>query len=108
MKAYQTFLKNDLLPRSKGDFRIGADAYRKKLLYDEMAEIPLDRLLAIGYANLRQNQAEFQKVAAQIDPNRPAQEILDEAQQDHPSAGKLLGSFKDVLGGCASSLSGTR
>ena len=99
LKAYQTFLKNDLLPRSKGDFRIGADAYRKKLLYDEMADIPLDRLLAIGYANLRQNQAEFQKVAAQIDPNRPAQEILDEAQQDHPSAGKLLGSFKDVLSG---------
>ena len=99
LKAYQGFLKNDLLPRSNGDFRIGADAYRKKLLYDEMVDIPLDRLLQIGYANLRQNQAEFQKVAAQIDPSRPAQEILDDAQQDHPSAGRLLGSFKDVLSG---------
>src|SRR5206468_8618937 len=36
---------------------------------------------------------------AQIDPTRPAQEILDEAQKDHPSAGKLLESFKDVLTG---------
>ena len=99
LKAYQQFLKNDLLPRSQGDFRIGADSYRKKLLYDEMVDIPLDRLLEIGYANLRQNQAEFKKVAAQIDSTRAAQEILDEAQQDHPAAGKLLESFKDVLSG---------
>src|SRR5580698_5416512 len=29
LKSYETFLKNDLLPRSKGDFRIGAANYRK-------------------------------------------------------------------------------
>ena len=37
-----------MLPRSAGDFRIGADTYRKKLQYDEMVDIPLDRLLEIG------------------------------------------------------------
>jgi uncharacterized protein (DUF885 family) len=99
LKAYEQFLKNDLLPRSNGDFRIGADSYRKKLLYDEMVDIPLDRLLEIGYANLRQNQAEFKKVAAQIDSSRIAQEILDDAQKDHPTSNKLLESFKDVLTG---------
>jgi uncharacterized protein (DUF885 family) len=97
LKAYEQFLKTDLLPRSKGDFRIGADAYRKKLLYDEMVDIPLDRLLEIGYANLRLNQAAFAKVAAEIDPKRPPQEILDEAQKDHPSADALLPTFKDTL-----------
>jgi uncharacterized protein (DUF885 family) len=99
LKAYEQFLVTDLLPRSKGDFRIGADTYRKKLLYEEMVDIPLDRLLEIGYANLKQNQAEFAKVAAQIDPNRPAQEILDDTQKDHPSADKLIPTFKDVLSG---------
>jgi uncharacterized protein (DUF885 family) len=99
LRAYEKFLKDDLLPRSNGDFRIGADTYRQKLLYDEMVDIPLDRLLAIGYENLRQNQAEFKKVAAQIDSSRSAQEILDEAQKDHPSGSKLLESFKDVLSG---------
>ena len=57
--AYQAFLKDDLLPRSHGDFRIGAENYRLKLLYDEMVDVPLDRLLQIGYDNLHQNQAEF-------------------------------------------------
>jgi len=99
LKAYETFLKSDLLPHSQGDFRIGADTYRKKLLYDEMVDIPLERLLQIGMENLRQNQAEFKKVAAQIDSQHSAQEILDESKKDHPEAGKLLGSFKDVLSG---------
>ncbi len=53
IQAYETFLKSDLLPRSNGDFRIGAENYRKKLLYDEMVDTPLDRLLEIGYQNLR-------------------------------------------------------
>lgn len=99
LDAYGKFLKDDLLPRSNGDFRIGAENYRKKLLYDEMVDIPLDRLLEIGRANLKQNQEEFQRVAKQIDPSRTPQQILDDAMNDHPAAGKLLESFKDVLGG---------
>ncbi len=35
-----------------------------------MVDIPLDRLLEIGYADLRRNQQQFKEVAAQIDPNR--------------------------------------
>src|ERR1035441_3738291 len=55
LNAYRAFLETDLLPRSQGEFRIGAETYRKKLLYDEMVDIPLDRLLEIGRENLRRN-----------------------------------------------------
>jgi uncharacterized protein (DUF885 family) len=99
LKSYQNFLKTDLLPRSKGDFRIGADNYRQKLLYDEMVDTPLDRLLAIGYDDLHRNQAELKRVAAQIDPNRTPEAILQDLENDHPPAGRLLNSFRDVLGG---------
>ena len=99
LNAYEKWLKSDLLPRSKGDFRIGAENYSKKLLYDEMVDTPLDRLLAIGYEDLRRNQAEFRRVAARIDPKRTPQQILEELEKDHPAAGKLLPAFRDVLGG---------
>src|ERR1043166_6765109 len=36
LRSYETFLKKELLPRSKGDFKIGAENFRRKLLYDEM------------------------------------------------------------------------
>jgi uncharacterized protein (DUF885 family) len=99
LNSYQTWLKSDLLPRSHGDFRIGADNYRKKLSYDEMVDLPLDRLLEIGLENLHRNQAEFRRVAAQIDSKRPPQQILDDLEHDHPTGDHLLQAFRDVLGG---------
>ncbi len=99
LNDYGKWMKDYLLPRSKGDFRIGAEVYRKKLLYDEMVDTPLDRLLAIGYEDLRRNQAEFRRVAARIDPRRTPQQILEELEKDHPAAGNLMTSFRDVLGG---------
>src|SRR5258706_3052141 len=48
LREYEKWLKTDLLPRSNGDFRIGAEVFSKKLLYDEMVSTPLDRLLEIG------------------------------------------------------------
>ncbi len=99
LNAYGKWMKTDLLPRSRGDFRIGAEVYRKKLQYDEMVDTPLDRLLEIGYQDLRRNQAEFRRVAARIDPKRTPQQILDQLESDHPSAANLIPSFRDVLGG---------
>src|SRR6185436_12129894 len=87
------------LPQSTGDFRIGADTYRKKLLYDEMVDTPLDRLIEIGNQDLRRNQAEFKRVALEIDPKRTAAQILKDLEKDHPPADKLMQSFRDMLGG---------
>jgi uncharacterized protein (DUF885 family) len=98
LQAWLGWLKSDLLPRSKGDYRLGADNYRKKLLYDEMVEMPLDKLLEIGYANLRDNQQRFRDTAKKIDPKKTPQQILEDAEKDHPPADKMLQAFRDTLG----------
>jgi uncharacterized protein (DUF885 family) len=99
LQRYEAFLKNDLLPRSNGDFRLGAETYRKKLLYDEMVDIPLDRLLQIGYDNLHQNQQLFRETAKKIDATKTPQQILEAAEKDHPAPDKLLDAFRNTLGG---------
>ena len=99
LRNYQTFLQDNLLPASNGDFRLGADNFSKKLLYDEMVDIPLDRLLEIGYADLRRNQAHLKEIAAQIDPKRAPAEVLNDLRKDHPQPGQLLQTFRDTLGG---------
>src|SRR5579859_5737211 len=96
---YQKFLKNDLLPRSKGDFRIGAENFSKKLAYDEMVDLPLDKVLAVGYQNLRENQRLFRETAARIDAHRAPEQILQGIEKDHPPASGLLQALRDVLGG---------
>lgn len=99
LSKYQDFMRKDLLPKSNGDFRLGAENFRKKLLYDEMVDIPLDRLLEIGYADLRRNQQQLKEVAAQIDPHRSPEAVLADLRRDHPPAGQLLQTFRDTLGG---------
>jgi len=64
-------------------------------LYDQMVDIPLDRLLQIGYDDLHKHQAELKRVAAQIDPNKTPEQVLDDLQKDHPKPEELLQSFRD-------------
>src|SRR5262249_52274129 len=99
LKSYQAWIEKELKPRAHGDFRLGAATYSRKLLYDEMVDIPLNRLLEIGMANLRQNQQAFKETAAKIDPSKTPQQILEELEKDHPAPDKLLQTFRDTLGG---------
>lgn len=99
LKSYGEWMQKELKPQAHGDFRIGADNFRRKLLYDEMVDIPLPRLLEIGMANLRLNQQAFKDAAAKIDPSKTPQQILAELEKDHPDPDKLLQAFRDTLGG---------
>ena len=93
LKSYGAWMKTDLLPRSNGEFRLGAETFQKKLAYDEMVDLPLDRLLAIAFDDLHRNQAEFARVAKQVDPAKTPQEVLAELATIHPAPGDLLNTF---------------
>jgi uncharacterized protein (DUF885 family) len=99
LKSYGQWMEKNLKPQAHGDFRIGAENFSKKLLYDEDVDIPLPRLLEIGMANLRHNQEEFKTVAAKIDPSKTPQQILEELEKDHPAPDQLLQTFRNTLGG---------
>ncbi len=99
LQDYQKWMKTDLLPRSNGDFRIGADTFSKKLLYDEMVDTPLDKLLEIGYADLHKNQAEFDRIAKEVDPSKTPKEVLAELAAVHPAPDHLLQAFHDQFEG---------
>ena len=97
LKDYGAWMKTDLLARSNGDYKLGADTFTKKLAYDEMADIPLDRLLQVAYDDLHHNQAEFNRVAKEVDPTKTAQQVLAELATIHPAPDKLLGAFQDTF-----------
>ncbi len=97
LKSYGAWMKSDLLPRSNGDYRFGTDTFRKKLAYDEMVDLPLDHLLEIAYADLHKNQAEFARVAKEVDPTKTPTEVLAELATIHPAPDKLLDSFHSTF-----------
>jgi uncharacterized protein (DUF885 family) len=97
LKSYAAWLKTDLLPRSNGDYRLGADTFQKKLAYDEMVDLPLDRLLQIAMDDLHKNQAEFARVAKEIDPAKTPEQELKELQGMYPPPDQLLGAFHQTF-----------
>jgi len=97
LTSYQHWVKTDLLPRSNGEFRIGAATFSAKLRDDEMVDIPLDRLLTIGYADLHKNQEQFRQTAHQLDPSKSPMQVLAELQADHPAPDQLLGTFQNTF-----------
>lgn len=95
LEDYEQWVKTDLLPRSHGDFKIGAKTFSEKLADDEMVTTPLPKLLEIAYADLHRNQAQFAKVAKELDPTKTPQQVLAELGADHPAPDQLLQAFHD-------------
>jgi uncharacterized protein (DUF885 family) len=99
LNSYLGWLKTDLLPKSNGDYRIGADAFSKKLQYDEMVDLPLDKLLEIAWADLRKNQGHFNQVAKELEPEKDPRAVLEELGENHPAPGQLLDAFRATFDG---------
>jgi len=102
LQSYESWLKTELLPKAKGDFRLGAETFSKKLLYDEMVDTPLDKLIEIDTANMRRNQAEFSRIAKELDPTKTPEQVLAELATIHPAPDKLLDAFHDTFSGLIS------
>jgi len=97
MEETASWLKKDLLPRSKGSYAIGADNFVRQLQYEEMVDIPLDRLLAIGEANLRRDQEAFIATAKKIDPTKSPANVLLALANDHPTEEDLIPSVRRTI-----------
>jgi uncharacterized protein (DUF885 family) len=93
LKQYQDFLQKEVLAQSNGDFAIGTENYQKKLLYDEMVDVPVSRLLEIGYADMERNKKELKEAAAKAYPGKTVEEALSLIGRDHPAPDKILDAF---------------
>jgi len=102
LKSYLDWLKTDLLAKSNGDYRIGAKTFSKKLAYDEMVELPLDKLLEIGWTDLRKNQAHFNAVAKELEPTKEPRAVVEQLGSYHPAPDQLLATFRGTFDGLVS------
>jgi uncharacterized protein (DUF885 family) len=64
-----------------------------------MVDLPLDKLLEIGWADLRKNQQHFNEVAKELEPAKDPRAVLEELGQNHPAPDHLLDSFRATFDG---------
>ena len=79
------------------DFAIGARLYSRMLATGEGLDLPLERIAAVGQANLEENLARLEEVAASIAPGRPVQAIVQDISRNHPDAAGLIPDTREML-----------
>src|SRR5947199_4444700 len=93
------WLQKTLLPKSQGTYAIGREKFAKKLLYEEMVDEPLERILAIGEENLEKDYHAFIETALKIDPSKDPHEVMRLLSDEHPTEASLIPEAKKTVEG---------
>jgi uncharacterized protein (DUF885 family) len=96
---YKTYLEQELKPKADGDFALGSDLFAKRMAYNEMVDIPPDKLLGIAYAQLHKDQGALAEAARQVNPTAPIEAVLKDMRAQHPTVDMLIPTARDDLAG---------
>ena len=80
-----------------GTYAIGADAYRKRLLYEDGLDISIPQYLAVGERALEQTRAQFIATAKKIDPKASPLAVYLSIAKVHPAPGALVATAQRDL-----------
>jgi uncharacterized protein (DUF885 family) len=96
IEAYIGFLKEQQ-EHAKDDFAIGAHMFERMLAVNELVDLPLERVLDVGRADLEANKQAFIDTAHLIDPTKDVQQVADLVAADHPTAEGLIPDTANML-----------
>ncbi len=111
LTEYKQWLEKDLLPRSKGDFRIGADLYRKCLRYTLASDLAPEEILARAEREMETTTAALYATAlplhrkyfpaadaaTQADRPKVIKAVLDHLAQEHPDNSTVVAYGRQTL-----------
>lgn len=111
LDEYKTWLKTDLLPRSTGDFRLGADKFRKKLRFALASDMSMEDLMKAARTDLEQTQKAIYETALPLyrkqfpngdettlaDRKKVTAAVLDKLAEQRPDDKTIVDYSKKVL-----------
>ena len=111
LTEYKTWLEKDLLPRSNGDFRIGAEKFRKKLRFALSSDMSMEDLMKAARADLEQTQKAIYETALPLykkyfpnadaatlaDRKKVTSGVLDKLAEQHPNDNTIVDDAKKVV-----------
>jgi len=97
LEEHTAWMKEDVLPHATGDFAIGEELFDEILREDHMVDYDTAQLCATGWQLYEDTDRQMRELAGQIDPNRTAKELLEEAKDDHPTAEGLLDAYREKM-----------
>jgi len=111
LEDYKKWLQTDLLPRSDGDFRIGADKFRKKLRFALASDLSMEEIMKRAQADLQQAQTAIYETALPLykkyfpraddktlaDKHKITAAVLDKLAEQHPDDATVVGYAQKIV-----------
>jgi len=111
LEDYKKWLQNDLLPRSDGNFRLGAEKYRKKLRVALASDLPMEEILKRAKTDLEETQSAIYETAVPLykkyfpdadqqtlgDKHKVTAAVLDKLAEQHPDDATVVDYAKKVV-----------
>jgi len=94
---YAAWLEREKLPKATTDFAIGEEKFTRFLKETELVDLPPEKVLEIGMAQLRKEQKAFADAAKRIDSTKSPEEVFKQVQNEHPTPESLLGDINKDL-----------
>jgi uncharacterized protein (DUF885 family) len=80
------------------NFALGAQRFAQMIRDTEMVDIPLDRLEAIGRADLERNQRALTAACARFAPGASVPDCMDRMNAEKPEGGPVAGARRQLAG----------
>ena len=90
LNDYAAWLEREKLPKASLDFALGEEKFGRFLTQTELVDLPPQKILEIGLAQLKAEQDAFAEAAKKIDPNKSPIEVFKQIQSEHPTPDKLI------------------
>jgi uncharacterized protein (DUF885 family) len=94
---YAGWLERERLPKATDDFALGEEKFQRMLRETELVDLPPEKILEIGMAQLEKEQKAFADAAQKIDPGKSAAEVFKQVQDEHPTTESLLADINKDL-----------
>lgn len=95
--AYVAELERDVIPRATGDFRIGAANVARRYRGEELLDMPLATMVAVGERELAATQQAFRAVAKALDPAAEPLDTWQRLRRAHPQMGGVVAATRQVV-----------
>jgi uncharacterized protein (DUF885 family) len=111
LEEYKKWLQEDLLPRSKGDFRLGTEKFRKKLRFSLASDLSMEEILKRARADLAATQTAIYETALPLhkqyfpdadaatlqDKKKVTTAVLDKLAEERPNDDTIVDEAKKIV-----------
>jgi uncharacterized protein (DUF885 family) len=111
LEEYKQWLEKDLLPRSDGDFRLGAEKFRKKLRFALASDLSMEEIMKRAQADLQQTQTAIYETAlplykkyfpkadqpALADKRKVTAAVLNKLAEQHPDDNTIVSYAQKIV-----------